>query len=409
MVRIILTILFLFLKIFGQEIKIMPVVTIADEEKRAIDYLLVGSDPKFSPQIIIAFTKAHGTQFSCYNLNDEGSPGFTIPQSGFSRLNTFSHRSFLYIFMKKLYIINTKTFNMDSIELNREDYYSISIHVYSDDTVMVASSIKHIDIYSFPQINLRNSVGREEAIQFDLPLIANKQLVFRNRINELTIYDMDHMQILSRFDSGEQPAYLLGVKIGSFSDNISWYRSALINDRNLIYFTCFSGSIYCVDPVNGKIINQIYRFRGKENNAGLISSFELFDVSGDGVPDLIGASVDKNIYCIDGRSLDVIWQTDTGYENQIPLSYYDITGDSIPEVFGVNDAMVLTILSGNDGQILCQMSLANRIFQTGVSLVDLTGNGILNLIVKLDRCMIQIYQTDKIRVNNNNLIWLSPL
>jgi hypothetical protein len=162
-----------------------------------------------------------------------------------------------------------------------------------------------------------------------------------------------------------------------------------------------------VDPVSGKIINQNYRFRGINNNAGLISSFELFDVSCDSVPDIIGASVDKNIYCINGLSLDVIWQADTRYENQIPLSYHDINGDSIPDIFGINDAMILTILSGYDGQILYQRSLANRIFQTGVSLADVTGDGILNLIVKLDRYNIQIYRTEQVRVEKNKLIWLS--
>lgn len=233
--------------------------------------------------------------------------------------------------------------------------------------------------------------------------------MYRNRINELTIYDLNKSKILSQFDSGIQPAYLLGIKIGSFSDNISWFRVSLINNRVLIYFTCFSGSIYCVDPVTGQIINQVYRFGGKENNAGLISSFELIDVSGDGVPDIIGASVDKKNYCINGFSLEVIWQTDTGYENQIPLSYFDINGDSIPDVFGVNDAMILTILSGTDGEMLYQKSLANRNFQTGVSLGDVTGNGILDLIAKLDRYRIQIYQADQVRVQKNKLIWSSKL
>jgi len=409
MVRIILTILFLSLKIFGQEITITPTISITDKGNSAIDYLLVGSDLNFPPQMIIVSNKPNGTQFCCYNIHDEENPRFTIPQSGFSRLKTFSHHSYLYIFIKKLYIINFQTFNMDSIKLNREDYTSLSIHFQKDDTLLVANSVNHIDVYSFPKFNLINSIEREEEIQFDLPLITNQLLVYRNRINELTIYDLNKLKILSLFDSGEQPAYFFGIKIGSFSDNISWYRTSLINNRVLIYFTCFSGNINCVDPVTGKIINQVYRFRGKENNAGLISSFELLDVSCDGVPDIIGASVDKNIYCINGRSLDVIWQSDTGYENQIPLSYFDINGDSIPEVFGVNDAMILTILSGNDGKMLYQRSLANRIFQTGVSLADVTGNGILDLIAKLNRYNIQIYRADHIQVKNNNIVWLSPL
>ena len=78
-------------------------------------------------------------------------------------------------------------------------------------------------------------------------------------------------------------------------------------------------------------------------------------------------------------------------------------------MFGVNDAMILTILSGEDGRILLRKKLGEKIFQTGVSLVDLDGNGFLDLVVNLDRNTVQIYQCDQIKVDKNKLIWLSPL
>ncbi len=264
-------------------------------------------------------------------------------------------------------------------------------------------------VYSLADFSLKYCVERDEERQFDLPVIIEHLLLFQSRSNELAIYDLGNSKIIQRFNTGEKPAYFLGIKIGSFNDIISWYRAYSLNKEVYIYFTTFSGGVYSVNARSGEVIQHKPHFRGNENNAGLISSFDILDANFDQIPDLIGASVDRNIYCIDGKTLDLLWYCDTGYENQIPLSLFDIDKDGVPEVFGVNDAMTITILSGKDGKVLLQQRLSQNMFQTGVSLVDLNGNGLLDILIRSDRRTIQVFQCDSIQVNDGKITWLSKL
>ena len=409
MMLIVLIVFVLFIDNRGQELTLSPVFSVSDKNSNSVDYMLADSDSLHPPYFISISNMTDGTYYKLFGDNQNNIHRFFIPEKGFSRIRTFVIRDDLYTFQERLYKINIKTFHTDSIELLRNDYESLSLFLTSEETLLVASSFKFIHIYSISSFDLIYSIEREEERQLDLPGIVDNFLIFQNRSNELAVYDLNELKIITRFNSGVQSAYFLGIKIGSFNDIISWYRTASINGTIYLYFTTYSGAIFCVNPATGEVINQIFRFRGKTNNAGLISSFEIFDVNRDGMPDIIGASVDNNIYCVDGKSLEVLWYCDTGHENQIPLSFYDIDGNGIPEVFGVNDAMILTILSGEDGRILLRKRLGKKIFQTGVSLVDLDGNGFLDLVVNLDHATIQIYQCEQIKVDKNKLIWLSPL
>jgi outer membrane protein assembly factor BamB len=399
----------LFIDNRGQELTLSPVFSVSDKSSNSVDYMLVDPDLTHPPYFISISNMTNGTYYKLYGDNQNNIHRFFTPEKGFSRIRSFVIRDDLYTFQERLYKINIKTFSTDSIGLIRNDYESLSLFFTGEETLLVASSFKFVHIYSIDSFDLIHNIEREDERQLDLPRIIDNFFIFQNRSNELAVYDLSDSKIITRFNTGEQPAYFLGIKIGSFDDIISWYRTASINGTIYLYFTTFSGAIYCVNPVTGEVINQIYRFRGKANNAGLISSFEIFDVNRDGMPDIIGASVDNNIYCVDGKSLELLWHYDTGYENQIPLSFYDTDGNGIPEVFGVNDAMILTILSGEDGRILLRKKLGEKIFQTGISLVDLDGNGFLDLVLSLNHDTIQIYQCDQIEIDKNKLIWLSPL
>ena len=409
MMLIVLMVFVLFIDNRGQEISLSPMFSVSNKNSNFVDYMLVDSDSLHPPYFISISSMTNGTYYKLFGDSQNNIRRFFTSEKGFSRIRSFVFRDDLYTFQERLYKINIKTFGTDSIGLIRNDYESLSLFITSEETLLVASSFKFVHIYSIDNFDLIHNIEREDERQLDLPKIIDNFLVFQNRNNELAVYDLSESKIITRFNTGEQPAYFLGIKIGSFADIISWYRTVSINGAIYLYYTTFSGAIFCVNPVNGEAINQIYRFRGKANNAGLISSFEVFDVNRDGMPDIIAASVDNNIYCVDGKSLELLWHYDTGYENQIPSSFCDIDGNGIPEVFGVNDAMILTILSGEDGRILLRKKLGEKIFQTGVSLVDLDGNGFLDLVVNLDRNTVQIYQCDQIKVDKNKLIWLSPL
>ena len=400
--------LLIWVPLQAQNTTLLPLLSFSQPRVAGIKYHLVEASCGQPPHLLIIEPYGRGSRICFYTEQDTDYPRIILPAVEFSRLRSFNMDQQLFVFMKKMYKLDIRNFEVDSTELAEDDYSTLSVCNYNREIAVIANSMKKIHIYSYPDFVLLNKVERDEAVQFDLPIIMNDLLLFKNRKNELCAYDLMESKLLNSFNTGKQPAYFLGIKIGSFDDTISWYRSWVSNDSTRIYFTTFSGSIFCVDPVRGRIIIENRRFRGNSANAGLISSFELYLVSGDRIPDLIGASVDKNIYCIDGRTLNLIWQRFTGHENQIPLSFYDINGDKIPEVFGVNDAMTLTIIDGKDGEVLLTESLASSLYQTGISLADLDGNGILNLILNLNRHQVQIYQLDQFSVPKNKLFWLSP-
>jgi hypothetical protein len=405
-----LTFILLFLlsgQTWGNKINIKSIDTISEAGQKTVDYFLVNSVNGDPVHFLIVTEKSNRTYFEFYTEESEDSPRITVNDQGFSRLRSFSHCGKIYIFMTKLFIIDTDIFQIDSLDLQRDDYINMSLSFVNNDTILIASTFDYIDIYSFPEFIPLSSILRDETIQFDMPLIVDSLIIYRNRVNEIAIFNYKNSVVRALVNTGEEGAYLFGIRVGSFSDNISWYRTSKVQRQMLLYITCFSGTILSVDPTTGSILNQVHRFQGTGNNAGLISSFELYDVSGDGIPDIIGSSVDKNIYCIDGKSLQVIWQTDSGHENQIPMSYYDLNDDYIPEIFFVNDAMTFQIISGKDGQIVCRQRLSSNLYQTGTSLADITGNGHLNLIVKLSKSKIGIYRVDPVHTIKDSVIWLS--
>jgi hypothetical protein len=238
-----------------------------------------------------------------------------------------------------------------------------------------------------------------------MPVLLDDLLIYQNKANELKLTNINSTDQDTSFSAQAQPAYFLGFKMGQFNDVISAYRVAQCGSTWLLYYTTFSGSVGCIDVLRRKLIFNADRFRGTENNAGLIAFFELFDVNLDDTPDIIGTSVDNHVYALDGSDLSLIWHTDTGDENQMPASFFDITGDAIPEIFCVNDAMNLFIISGSDGQVILNKSLSHIRYQTGICLTDYNGDGQLNLICNLNANTIKIYHLAPMKIERNSILW----
>ena len=207
MMLIVLIVFVLFIDNRGQELTLSPVFSVSDKNSNSVDYMLADSDSLHPPYFISISNMTDGTYYKLFGDNQNNIHRFFIPEKGFSRIRTFVIRDDLYTFQERLYKINIKTFHTDSIELLRNDYESLSLFLTSEETLLVASSFKFIHIYSISSFDLIYSIEREEERQLDLPGIVDNFLIFQNRSNELAVYDLNELKIITRFNSGVQSAY----------------------------------------------------------------------------------------------------------------------------------------------------------------------------------------------------------
>ena len=231
-------------------------------------------------------------------------------------------------------------------------------------------------------------------------------MVYTKKENIIAIYDLINNNEIWSYDFGTQDFYFLGIKVGSGNDFITDFN---INENRLFLFTVM-GSIFEFNLETGKVLLKKEKFKGDDNNAGLIPNFDLVDMNNDGVKDIVGGSVDYNVYCINGKDLSIIWEFDTDNEIQLPLSFYDINGDKIPEVFTVNDYdNNLFILDGKTGKLLVKKGIKDKdykkLIQTSVTMADFDGNGLLDLIVDINPSTIQVYEMSDVRVPANSIIY----
>ena len=366
-----------------------------------IDYTAINPDGQ-KTLFLLATSSGKSTKIDIYNDHNSICQTVSLNGNGFSRLRCFNFHNNIYIYLDELYCLVPDQAVAQKIPLSGKNYRYLQLICGSTDTLLLASSRELIHLYSIPDFKLTHEIKRTDYLQFDIPLIYGQNLIYRDRVNELKIYDLEYRKNINIFNTGQQSAYFLGIKIGDFDDRISWYHL----QGKYLYFTTFSGAIYKVDPILGSVINHTPRFMGLANNAGLITCFNMSDIDRDGVPDLIGPSVDQNIYCLSGKDFAPLWIYDTGFEIQMPLSLFDLTNDHIPDIIGVTDAMKLCILDGRDGNLLFEHHLSGQQFQTSAGILDVDYDNIPELVVKRNWATIEIFEFDSLSVNKGEIIWL---
>ncbi|MDH7603442.1 MAG: hypothetical protein QHH13_00910 [Melioribacter sp.] len=319
--------------------------------------------------------------------------------------NTFQYGSTLYIFSTKLYSIDLKSFELDTINLSRNQYKVINIQEFDNKKILVASYNEGVDIYSYPQLILLTNIKRNHEVQYDRPIVRNGILFYKTRNNVLAAYNLKNKHTVWYYDFGKSNVYWLGIKVGTYDNYINEYK---INN-NFLFVSAGVGNLIKLRIEDGKPIIKKEQFKGKENNAGLITNFEFYDINDDGIEDLIAPAVDYNIYCLNGQTLDIIWEYDTGFENQMPVSLFDITGDRVPEIFAVNDEMKLSIIDGKRGKLIEEVivveGVKNGSIQSEVFLADVDGDSTLNVIVKGGRDRLKIYEIPNVKVKAFSVIY----
>lgn len=346
-------------------------------------------------------------RINCIDFEGKSKTLFSTPKDKGPIKPNFLEAESFWFFTNRLYRLDLKTLTIDTTVLQNENYVYVRSYVFRDMRYLLCSNNQEIKIFNPENFDEIECIQRENSVNNDEVDVLNGQILYRHDRDKLALYDLDSRKDLWRVKTEEQPGFFMGIKLGTSTDIYTEYQFSKTGE---VYATTFSGCLYRIESQTGKILAHKTRFKGEDNNAGLIANFNLIDMNDDQIPDMVGPAVDNNVYCLDGRDLSVIWEFNTGYEAQLPVSHYDINRDSIPEVFGVNDEMKLSIIDGRSGRCLYERIIQEGITkgrnQTEVILGDFNGNGRLNIVTRSATNRLQVLELPDVNINVYDIIWL---
>jgi hypothetical protein len=307
------------------------------EQKNGNKYLalFIYTNPKYSLLVYdknkkIIFTEKE-IDYTSNNLEDTLTSIYFLKEN---RLYEFSALNNL----KQIGIFQIDYENLDRPWINKtEGQFTLTLN-YRD-------RIEIIDLHT--QKNILN-YSRKVSIKYPIHRIIDEKVVFQNDVNLLACYSFKLNKTIWEIDFGTDSFYYLGIKLGEGKDRVS--RIYETKKKNEIIVITSGGNLFKIDSNTGAILMQKKKIGGKDNNAGMIGYLRFYDFNKDGVDDIIGGSVDFNIYGIDGKTFNILWKTNTGNEIQLPLTLYDVNKDGTPEVITITDydanVIILDIKSG---------------------------------------------------------------
>jgi len=392
-------------------LEIIPLLTI-DEGRETVSSFNIGTDSAHSQNFLLVSSATGNNKLQLFKLRVYNAKKDTILEKDLEEyldLNQgFQFRNRFYYFCKKLFWIDFDKITIDSIHLQQDSYNALFLERTKYGDYITASYSSGVEIYDISNNKLVHSILLSEQVRRDRPQRYNNLIFYQNSETELAAYDLTSNKISWKFGTGKRPVSLFGIKVGSMPNIIGRYRMISEHGKPTLVMTTFAGDLFKFDPDNGNVLIKNERFKGMGNNAGLITKIALADINGDGIKDIVGTSVDDNIYCIDGKTLSIIWEYNTDNENQAPLALYDINNDSVPDVFSVNDKGKLSVIDGKTGSLLKEMQLEKdvKFLQSSVILADFNGDGNLDMIVKGGEHRIAVFQISSIQVQQNEIVWI---
>ena len=320
---------------------------------------------------------------------------------------TFQYNGYLYYMADKLYELRLSDFEIIPINIRNKGYRYVRMFNYKDKEYLLTDTGNEIHVYDLDNTKQVLKLKREEDTKATVVGYYEGSIIFNDKDNEIEVYDFIAEKSKWKYNTGSTGLYILGIKVGSITDYISGYK----NDENSMYVMTIPGDLYKLNLQTGELLLKKERFGGTGANEGLMPYFSLIDMNNDGIKDVVGGSVDNNVYCINGKDLSFLWKYDTDNEIQLPLSFYDINGDKIPEVFCVNDYdNNLFIFDGKTGKPLIDESVKDEnyksLIQTPVLLADYSGNGLLDLLIMRNSREIRDYEMSDVKVPKDSIIYL---
>ncbi len=184
------------------------------------------------------------------------------------------------------------------------------------------------------------------------------------------------------------------------------------NDGKMeIVFGCYrnDSSIYALNAIDGtlkwKFNAHSYQKEGCNDVAILIADTDNDDTLDVVVP----SSCNPKTYCFRGKDGSIKWEAPTGGSDS-PPTFADIDGDGKPEILHGGFDGAIRCFNAEDGSAAWTLPVHNNAWiQTAPSLVDLNGDGNLDIVVAT---WAFSPDTDKIYAfdgTNRNLLWSKPL
>ncbi|HEC82332.1 MAG TPA: hypothetical protein ENI53_00405 [Thermoplasmatales archaeon] len=173
----------------------------------------------------------------------------------------------------------------------------------------------------------------------------------------------------------------------------------------IVFGTYFNDErIYALNAENGTLLWSYYT--GGCNDA----SVAIADVDQDNKLEVIApSSATLKIYCFDGETGNVEWETYTGYPNCIdsPPAVADVDNDGKPEViFGTWYGYVFS-LNGEDGSICWQVNIGTDSYiQSGPNILDIDEDGDLDVVVAQFAGDCRVYA---LKGDDGSTLWYSDL
>jgi outer membrane protein assembly factor BamB len=399
-------ILFLFIGTISLFSQHLTYVTDLSEEDFKIYFYEVFNDGKdLQNKLLVYYGSKNNEKYIVYDHNFNKIYEMKIGKHITRRKNYFRHNNKIYILEEKLFSIDLTNLEFDSTryDFKSENSSLIQISINSNDDILICNTNKKVDVYNFTTFDKISSFNRELSLKYPaLSIQANGIIVIKNKENELAAFDINTDKKRWYLNAGSSSVSFLGISLGTFEDSFKNYVLSNIDSSFYLYASTIFGNLYKIDLKSGKVLLQKNRFGGEGNNDGLLTSLYIEDMNQDGIDDIVGAAVDENMYCINGLDFSIIWEYDSGNEHQMPLALYDINGDKIKEVFGVNDYdNILSVVDGSTGELITEIDIkeSDKFFQTYPVVKNFNEKGFVNMMVKTNPRNLRIF---KIKVQQTN-------
>ncbi|HEX2866281.1 MAG TPA: hypothetical protein VHO03_04525 [Ignavibacteriales bacterium] len=334
----------------------------------------------------------------------------TLPATPELRISgSFIRNGKLYFSDGKLKYLDLSNYKTVEVNADRKDINSFSTGMLGGKEIISAAAKDFIYIFDLSTHKELLNIKKESKVK-NLGRIAfyNSDIYYSSEGNEISKFDTKKNMVAWSVKLPDKPVRLLGIKISSIPGAITCIKPYRKNSREYIGVFTIAGDYFTFDPSSGKLVKDDIQFERfddmSQNNSKLFVNCYFYEDKAANNMLIYAGSVDHNVYCMNEKDCSTVWETSTDNEIQMPLTYLDINNDGYPEVFGVNDYdSSLFVLDGKTGKKLVFKSCKEgELFnQTEVRLADLYGTGTLNLIFKINREKIKVFELSGIMVPKN--------
>ncbi|MGE5682016.1 MAG: hypothetical protein ACM34K_14195 [Bacillota bacterium] len=323
--------------------------------------------------------------------------------------DSFIRNGKLYFSDSRLKYLNLSDYKSDVVNADRKNIYKISTGKLDEKEVAAALTRESIYIYDLSTHKELFNIKKENK-EKNPGLIAfyNSDIFYSSEGNEISKFDTKKNMVSWSVKLPDKPVKLIGIRISSLPNTITCIKPYRKNSKDYVGVFTVSGDYFTFDTESGKMAKDDVQFERlddlSQNNSKLFVNCCYYDDKAANKLLIYAGSVDHSVYCMNEKDCSTVWETSTENEIKMPLTYLDINKDGYPEVFGVNDYdSNLFVLDGKTGKKLVFKSLkeGDLFNQTVVHLADLYGTGTLNLIFKINREKIKVFELSDIKVPKN--------